>query len=213
MARTTQARAAPLPPLAIHPLTPERWADFEALMGPQGGHGGCWCMWWRVPNRTYDAGAGNHDAFHALVHGGTPSGTPTGLLAYEGETPVGWISLGPRADFRRFPSMTSTHFRSPDAQPVWSIVCFYVAATMRRQGVAKQLLARAIEWARAQGAPQLEAYPVPNDHKGSAMTYFMGTEALYAAAGFVEVAHNSPKRLIMRLDLLSAHTAQPAASA
>ena len=29
----------------IHPLTPDRWEDFEALLG-KGGLGGCWYMYW-----------------------------------------------------------------------------------------------------------------------------------------------------------------------
>jgi len=33
-----------MPDIAIHPVTPERWADLEELFGPSGGYGGCWCM-------------------------------------------------------------------------------------------------------------------------------------------------------------------------
>ena len=33
--------------LEFHPLTPDRWADLEALFRPRGAVGGCWCMWWR----------------------------------------------------------------------------------------------------------------------------------------------------------------------
>lgn len=208
MARAKKETVAPAPlpplPLTIAPLTPERWGDFETLCGGKGACNGCWCMWWRVPNKLYDAGAGNKAAFQQLVEFGTPSGVAPGLLACAGDEPVGWVSLGPRADFRRFPSMTSTHFRSPDDQPVWSIVCFFVAAGRRRQGVAKELLHGAIAWARAQGAPQLEAYPVLDAAKGPAADFFMGTESLYRSAGFVEVARNTPLRPIMRLDLRSA---------
>ncbi len=33
--------------LVCHPLTPERWVDFENLFGSRGACGGGWCMWWR----------------------------------------------------------------------------------------------------------------------------------------------------------------------
>ena len=36
-----------IPTLEFHPLTIERWGDFEKLFGPRGAYGGCWCMWWR----------------------------------------------------------------------------------------------------------------------------------------------------------------------
>ncbi|MDH3234173.1 MAG: GNAT family N-acetyltransferase, partial [Alphaproteobacteria bacterium] len=69
------------------PLTPERWADFETLMGPKGGTGGCWCMLWRQSKAEHDANAGepNRVAMRAIVeHDEAP-----GLLAYDNGTPVG----------------------------------------------------------------------------------------------------------------------------
>ena len=53
--------------LDIVELTPARWADLETLFGRSGASGGCWCMWWRVPNKDYDRGEGNKAAFHAIT--------------------------------------------------------------------------------------------------------------------------------------------------
>ena len=40
--------------IAFHPLTPDRWADFEDLFGPdRGGNSGCWCLWPRLPRADY----------------------------------------------------------------------------------------------------------------------------------------------------------------
>ena len=39
------------------------------------------------------------------------SGTPPGLIAYEGRVPVGWVTLGPREEFARLE-------RSPVMKPV-----------------------------------------------------------------------------------------------
>ena len=33
------------PSFEFHPLTKDRWIDFEALFGARGAYGGCWCMW------------------------------------------------------------------------------------------------------------------------------------------------------------------------
>ena len=58
-----------------------------------------WCMLWRLRKRDYDAmkGAANRDAIRAAV----VAGPPPGLLAYDGVTPIGWISIAPREVFRR----------------------------------------------------------------------------------------------------------------
>ncbi|PSR24967.1 MAG: hypothetical protein C7B46_20840 [Sulfobacillus benefaciens] len=55
-------------------LIPERWPDLVSLFGPGGAEDGCWCMWHRETNQEFvagsrRAGAANHDAFEALVHG------------------------------------------------------------------------------------------------------------------------------------------------
>lgn len=34
--------------LEFHPLTQDRWADFEELFGERGACGGCWCMYWNL---------------------------------------------------------------------------------------------------------------------------------------------------------------------
>jgi GNAT superfamily N-acetyltransferase len=184
--------------LDIHPLTPERWGDLEALFGPQGAVKGCWCMWWRFTPREYEAAApaARREAFQAVVAGG---GTP-GLLAYAGGRPVGWCAVAPREQFPRI--RTATTWRPIDSVPVWSIVCYYIAAEARRQQVASRLLAAAVDYARAQGAEVIEAYPkdtevMPGPHPDERLHF--GTLSMYRAAGFEEVARRNPAFPIMRL--------------
>jgi GNAT superfamily N-acetyltransferase len=185
--------------MEVHPLTSARWDDLTALFGERGAYAGCWCMWWRVPNKEFMAkrGEGNRCALQALVDGGTVPG----LLAYDDGQPVGWISLGPRAGYGRFATMRSPTYQPVDDQPVWSIVCFYIAARHRRRGVAKALLAAAIAYARMQGARILEAYPNRVEGKANSNSIYMGTESMFTAAGFVEVAQRNADRPVMRLAL------------
>jgi ribosomal protein S18 acetylase RimI-like enzyme len=72
-------------------------------------------------------------------------------------------------------------------------VCFTVDREAQRQGVARALLAAAVEHAFAHGATALEAYP----HK-TERTNYMGHVELFEAAGFVPVRETS-KRVVMRL--------------
>lgn len=184
----------PPPALAVHPLTPDRWPDLERLFGRQGAYSGCWCMWWRLPGASYQAhtAAERKDAFRAIVG----EGHVPGLLAYRDGEPVGWCAVAPRTEFPRF--ARSRYWQPLDAEPVWSIVCFYVAREQRGQGVATHLLAAAVDHAAAQGARIVEAYPKEPDERLADSSVYTGTAAMFRAAGFEEVARRHPLRPLMR---------------
>jgi GNAT superfamily N-acetyltransferase len=124
------------------------------------------------------------------------SDTPPGLIGYRGDVPVGWISLGPREDFRRLAN--SIVMKRVDDAPVWSIVCFVVPSEYRRAGVAKALLEGAIRYARKQRVKMLEAYPVDKPGMSADDALWFGTKSMFDAAGFREVARRKPTRPVMR---------------
>jgi len=179
----------------VHPLTPKRWPDFENLFGAHGAYGGCWCMWWRSTRREFEErkGEGNRKALKAVVD----SGNVPGILAFLGKEPVGWCSVAPRHEF-------SSLERSPvlkrlDDQPVWSIVCFYVAKGFRGQGIAEALIGGALDYVKRKGGSIVEAYPTPPRKTPLApVSSYMGLPAMFARAGFVECARPSPRKVIMR---------------
>ncbi len=181
--------------LSIYPLTSDRWADLEALFGEHGAAGGCWCMFYRLAARRYEAqkGEGNRLALKALVD----TGHPPGLLAYDGSEAVAWVSVGPRNEFVRL--STSRVLKPVDAAPVWSIVCLFVRQDHRRQGLTLQLVQGAVAWAASQGARIVEAYPldVASERYPEAFAE-MGFMSTFVEAGFSEVTRNSPSRPIMR---------------
>ncbi len=121
------------------------------------------------------------------------AGTPIGLVASDGETPVGWVSIAPRDTHR--------NLGGPPAAPgevVWSIVCFFVPRRLRGQGLVRQLIAGAVAHAREQGATVVEAYPVDE----SAPSYrFMGFVPVFAEAGFADCGMAGARRNVMRLAL------------
>ena len=177
------------------PLTPERWRDFETVMGPKGGCGGCWCMLWRRRKTDYDkrVGDGNREDIRAIVEGGQEPG----LLAYESDRPVGWISLAPRERFVRLE--TSRVLKPVDDQPVWSISCFLVVRDCRNRGVAEALLRAACAFASQRGASILEGYPIePSKRPDPAAYAWTGFASVFRRAGFEEVARRSETRPIMR---------------
>ncbi len=105
-------------PLTTRPLTRNDWPVIEALFGANGACGGCWCMWWRVPmgGKVWEAAKGvpNREAFRSLVQ----SGRASGVLAFDGDRPVGWCAVGPRADFPRLER--SKALARPWSDTTWS---------------------------------------------------------------------------------------------
>ena len=175
--------------LRIEPVTPINIGDFEALFDARGEPKGCWCMAWRKPldGAPCKTSAAKKQAIMAYIK----QDIPVGLLAYNDETPIAWCALAPRESFRKLGGVE-------DGQNTWSIACFYVQRTQRGQGVAKALLQAAINYARAQGAAVLEAYPVAPD---SPSYRFMGFKPRFEKAGFSGAGMAGTRRNVMRLAL------------
>jgi GNAT superfamily N-acetyltransferase len=182
----------------FHPLTPERWSDFEKLFGPRGACGGCWCMYWRLSRTQYDEQHGeiNHRNMNALVD----SGIVPGILAYASDEPAGWCSIAPREEF---PTLARSRILKPvDDQPVWSVVCFFIARSQRRMGLTVKLLQASLEYARENGARIVEGYPVePKEGKAPDVFMYTGLFSAFKQAGFTEVLRRSETRPIMRYNL------------
>lgn len=183
--------------IEIHPVTPDRWSDLEALFGKSGACYGCWCMWWRVTNKEFiDMKAEGHkEAIRTLVQ----QGNEPGLIAYAEGVPAGWVTVAPRADYVRL--KTSRMLAAVDDLPVWSIPCFFVHKSYRRAGMTVRLIEAALEYAKAHGATVVEAYPHDVDKVVNPMNLFTGAVSAFVAAGFVEVARRKPGRPVMRKTL------------
>jgi len=133
----------------------------------------------------------NRADFHAVVQ----QGPPPGLLALAGETAFGWCQITPRA---AVPAHNQGwRVRPVDDVAVWAITCFYVRKGYRRQGITSTLIGAAVDFARAAGAPAVEAYPLDGSLSPSATA--TGYASTFTRMGFVEVERRSPERPIMRL--------------
>jgi GNAT superfamily N-acetyltransferase len=182
----------------MYPATPSRWKDVEQLFGERGACGGCWCMFWRIPRKQYDADKGlkNKRSFQRIIEGGNKPG----LIAYAGKKPIGWCAVAPRSEYI---ALERSRILKPiDDRPVWSVSCLFVQKDYRRQGVSTKLLRAAIDFARRQGAKILEGYPVePSMEKMPDPFLWHGVPSAFLAAGFIEVSRRSQSRPIMRYEI------------
>lgn len=183
--------------LRIVPLTADRFDDLAALFSEGGDPKWCWCVYWRM--RSKEWATSNPTKNRGLLRSLAARDNAPGLIAYEGDRAVGWVSLGPREEFDR---LEHSRIRPRlDEVSVWSIVCFVVSRKSRGQGIAARLLDAAVAYARAHGAPALEAYPV--DAAGGRVadsTAYTGPLSTFLAAGFKEMQSvDSPTATVRRV--------------
>jgi len=189
------AKTKKLKGLKFHPLTPKRWKDFEKLFGERGACGGCWCMLWRLSRSVFEQQKGekNKKAMKRIVD----SGEVPGILAYSEGQPVGWCALAPR---ERYPALERSRIlKRIDDEPVWSVICFFIAKPHRQKGVSIELLKAAVEYAKKHGAKIIEGYPIqPKKDKMPEVFAYPGLASAYRKARFSEMLRRSETRPIMR---------------
>ena len=186
---------------SVRPAT--SFADVSAILGPKNPQASvCWCLSHRVDAKTNKSLVGpNRGAF---VRELTRRDIAPGVLAYDGDDPVGWAAVAPRADL---PFARSRKIPHVDDLPVWSVWCFRVRPGHRGRGITHALLEGAVSYARQHGAPAIEGYPVDNQGAKVDLTMaYVGTRALFEANGFACASNTDSvsggfPRVLMRRNL------------
>jgi GNAT superfamily N-acetyltransferase len=187
----------------IHPLTPDRWDDLVELFQTDSMTRNCWCMATRLSGaelREFKAPEIRKKMFASLVKQGSP-----GLLAYEGETPVGWIAVGPRdmtPEWNKGRKSSAVESEADATDPAcWATTCFFVRSGHRKAGMTAELLEAGIEHAKKNGASRVEACPMSHDDKRSNVGMCVGPLRVFERAGFEKVLERKTGRPLMRLAL------------
>jgi GNAT superfamily N-acetyltransferase len=189
--------------IEVRPATSERFDDVATMLGPKSPTATvCWCLSHRVDARTNRSlvGLARGDYVRELCD----RPVSPGVLAYDGAEVVGWAAVAPRSEL---PFARSRKIPHVDDLPVWSAWCVRVRPGHRGRGISHALLAGAVDYAQAQGAPAIEGYPVDNGGRRVDLTMaFVGTRGLFERAGFVKAADTSSvaggfPRVLMRRDL------------
>jgi GNAT superfamily N-acetyltransferase len=187
--------------MEIRPASPDLWPVIADLFAAGGDPRWCWCQWWRKPGSNWsNASADDHRGDLRALVGEEPA---PGLVALRDGVAVGWVGLGPREGFPRL--TRSRVLPQLPGDDVWSINCFVVARSARRQGVADALLAAAVAYAREHGARLAEGIPVDTggERMPSAGAY-TGTRRMFERHGFTLAATTDSKasggrpRVLMR---------------
>jgi GNAT superfamily N-acetyltransferase len=189
------AERFPRDTLTFRPVTIAEWPDLQALFAEKGPQNGCWCMVGRLKRADLHRCFGEHN--RAAMQEIIESGRVPGILAYHQGQPIGWCSVAPRDEF---PALDrSPTLKRVDREPVWSIVCFFVARQHRHRGLTTALIEAAIEYARENGARIVEAYPlIPEATRYPQYERYTGVISTFEKAGFEVVVQRSPRRAVVR---------------
>lgn len=186
--------------IEVRPAT--EFADVKTMVGPKRPDANvCWCLSYRVPSKENLALTGTQRGakVRALMKEGPP-----GVLAYDGDEVVGWAAVHPRAGTAFATSRKIPHVDDLD---VWSVWCIRVRPGHRGEGISHALLEGAVAFAKKNGAPAIEGYPVDNKGERVDLTSaYVGTRRLFQKAGFRKAADTDSTisgfpRVLMRLDL------------
>ena len=79
------------------------------------------------------------------------------------------------------------------------MTCLFARAGFRKRGVSRALARAAVDFAREHGARAIEGYPMTTKNV-IAEELHVGTEGVFAAAGFIEVSRPTLRRVVMRID-------------
>ncbi len=89
-----------------------------------------------------------------------------------------------------------------DDASVWALTCFVVRGGFRGRRITYALARAAVDFARERGAWALEGYPMLTK-PGDDITWgelHVGKRSIFDEAGFAEVGHPTPRRVVMRID-------------
>ena len=185
--------------IEVRPAT--RFADVKTMVGPKRPDANvCWCLSYRLPSKENLALSGT--ARGERVKKLCREEPPPGVIAYDGDEVVGWAGVHPRAD-----TGFATNRRIPhiDDLDVWSVWCIRVRPGHRGQGISHTLLEGAVAFARENGAPAIEGYPVDNKGEKVDLTMaYVGTRSLFLKAGLPQ-----GRRHHERAERLPAHPHAP----
>jgi GNAT superfamily N-acetyltransferase len=196
--------------LRIVPANAASCCDLQTVFGVRGSAAVCQCQRYKLaPREAFSRfpASERRDRLEAQTHCGDPGATATtGLIAYLGEDPVGWVAVEPRVNYPGLLRVYRVPWqgRNEDKHDagVWSVTCIFIRAGFRGRGLTRQLVRAAADHARARGARAVEGYPFHVDD-GQEITWdeiHVGARSMFADAGFQEVSRPGVRRVVMRID-------------
>lgn len=201
------------PSIAVVPANEASWEDLQTVFGTRGPACTCQCQRFKLrPRESFRSFPAEEraDRLRQQTDCGHPeSRTTSGLVAYLDGAPVGWCAVEPRAAYdglvRTFRVPWEGRDEDKTDDSVWAVTCLFTRAGFRKRGVSRALARAAVDFARERGARAIEGYPMTTKNVILEELH-VGTEGVFADAGFTEVSRPTLRRVVMRIDFDRADT-------
>ena len=160
----------------------------------------CYCVSWCSDDHRAMEVYPSREERKAMAAEYVKSGKLQGYLAYADGRIVGWCNANTKSECMNcggwlfsMPQVSQLPFN--EDEKVKSIYCFLVAPSMKRKGIAKQLLQYICRDAAESGFDYVEAYP-QKDTTDESM-HFMGFTGMYQDLGF-DIYAETEDKYVMR---------------
>ena len=191
----------------VVPANEASWDDLTAIFGTSDA-GRCQCQRFKVAGWIWRDST--QDERTAMLRAQTACDDPdapdtSGLVGYVDGEPAGWVAVEPRTAYPKLRTSRvpwSGRDEDKDDDGIWAVTCFVVRKGYRGRGLTSLLTLAAVDFARQRGARALEAYSMITQ-PGKVITWgelHVGARQVFQDAGFTEVTHPTPRRVVMRLD-------------
>jgi GNAT superfamily N-acetyltransferase len=195
------------PAISVARANEATWEDLQTVFGTRGAAAWCQCQRYKLRSREAFRKFPVEERAHRLRRqtqcGHPESDSTSGLVASIDGDPVGWCAVEPRSAYEglvrnaRVPWEGREEDRTDDS--IWAVTCLFTRVGFRKRGVSRALAGAAVEFARERGARAVEAYPMTTKDV-IAEELHVGTEGVFAQAGFTEVSRPTQRRVVMRID-------------
>lgn len=200
--------------LVVEPAEPRHAEALSGLFERTGT--ACHCQYWHFEgdknawlDRVFHAPELNREAFVLALAQPGPKGIVALDAASDGKA-LGWMKLTPA---ERVPKLYAQRlykglaiFNGPRAG-VLTVGCLLVDETVRRRGVARALVRRAVEFAEGSGARAIEAFPRRSREAGPAELW-TGPPAVFLEAGF-QIVNDFGPYPVLRYETVMGGTRHP----
>jgi GNAT superfamily N-acetyltransferase len=198
---------APEVQITVMPANMASWEDLQTIFGSRGAAAGCQCQRYKLaPRESFRSTPVEEraDRLRRQADSGHPeSGTTSGLVAYIDGEPAGWCAVEPRSAYTGLARVFKVPWEGRDEDKadssVWAVTCFVTRKGFRKRGISRALARVAADFARESGAHAIEGYPIVTTDVIIEELH-VGTTSVFADAGFTEVSHPTPRRVVMRID-------------
>jgi len=194
--------------LTVKPLTPALGADFLRFFDHERGvafadnpeWAKCYCHFCHVP-QAIDWPALTASQNRIAMQARIEVGAMDGFLAFDGAEVVGWLNAQPRHALPHcFDRMRIEPTPLPcEAFEAAVIVCFVVAPQRRRQGIARVLLAAALESFAARGIKLVDAFPFKSGASELAADHYHGSLFLFLDQGFTVLREDETMTAVRKM--------------